>query len=64
VKVIEVQNATLGILRQPGAQKPWRLTIQDRDDGSVIWVDITDEVARQIVAKLSSGIQVVKDMPR
>jgi len=64
VKVIEIQNSTLGIRRAFGAEKPWRLTIQDRDDKSVIWVDFTQEVADQIVAKLSSGIQVVKDMPR
>ena len=47
----------------PGAQKPWRLTIQDPHDRSVIWVDLTDEVAKQIVAKLSSGIEVVRTIP-
>ena len=53
----EIQNATLGIVRTQG-QKPWRLTIQDPDSKEVIWVDLTQEVADQIIAKFTSGIVV------
>jgi len=63
VKVTEIQGATLGIAHIPGAQKPWRLTIQDPHDKSVFWVDMTEEVAQQIVAKLTTGIQVARTIP-
>lgn len=65
MKVSEIQNATLGIVRlvngPPG--KAWRLTIQDREAGEVTWVDLTQEVADQIVEKLSGGIVVAKTVP-
>jgi len=64
VRVTEIQNATLGIVHLPGQRKPWRLTIQDREYGEVLWVDMTDEVAQQIVAKLSGGIVVARGMPQ
>jgi hypothetical protein len=63
VKVTEIQGGVLGVVHLPGAQKPWRLTIQDPHDKSVIWVDLTDEVAKQIVAKLTTGIQVARTIP-
>lgn len=63
MKVTEIQGATLGIVAIPGAPKPWRLTIQDPHDKSVIWVDMTDEVAKQIVEKLTSGIVLAKSVP-
>jgi hypothetical protein len=63
MKVTEVQGATLGVVHMPGAAKPWRLTIQDPHDKSVLWVDLTDEVAKQIVEKLSGGIVVAKSVP-
>jgi hypothetical protein len=63
MKVTEVQGAVLGVVHLPGAIKPWRLTIQDPDDKSVLWVDLTDDVAKQIVEKLTSGIVVAKSVP-
>lgn len=63
MRVSEIQNATLGIVHMPGAMKPWRLTIQDRECGEVLWLDMTDEVAKQIVEKLSGGIVVAKTVP-
>ena len=63
MKVTEIQGAVLGVVHVPGAQKPWRMTIQDPADKSVIWVDLTDEVAKQIVAKLTTGIQVARTIP-
>ena len=64
MKVTEIQGATLGVVHMPGAAKPWRLTIQDPHDNSVVWVDMTDEVAKQIVAKLTTGIQIAKTVPQ
>lgn len=64
MKVSEIQGATLGIVQNPGAKKPWRLTIQDPDTREVIWVDMTDEVAKQIVAKLTTGIVLAKAIPQ
>jgi len=63
MKVTEVQRATLGVVHIPGAQKPWRLTIQDPDDKSVLWVDLTQEVADAIVEKLTRGIQIATTFP-
>lgn len=63
MKVSEIQNATLGIVNVPGAVKPWRLTIQDGDTAEVIWIDLTDQVAKQIIEKLSSGIVLAKTVP-
>lgn len=60
MKVTEIQGATLGIVHNPGNAKPWRLTIQDPHDKSVTWVDMTQEVAEQIVAKLTAGIVLGK----
>lgn len=64
MKVSEIQGATLGVVQIPGAKKPWRLTIQDPDTREVIWVDMTDEVAKQIVAKLNTGIVLAKAIPQ
>lgn len=64
MKVTEVQGATLGVVHTPGAAKPWRLTIQDPHDKSVLWVDLTQEVADQIVAKLRTGIHVARAVPQ
>lgn len=65
MRVTELQNVVLGVTRLVDAPpgKAFRLTIQDRDSKEVIWMDISQEVADQIVEKLTRGIQVVKAMP-
>lgn len=63
MKVIEIQNATLGIQHMPGLPKPWRMTIQDREAGEVHWLDLDDATAKKIAEKLSTGIQIAKTMP-
>lgn len=64
MRVTEIQNGVLGLAHLPGAVKPWRLTIQDREAGEVIWIDLTDEVAKQITEKLNTGIQIARTIPQ
>lgn len=63
MKVTEIQGATLGIVKIVNGPKAFRLTIQDQQAGEVIWIDLTQEVADQIIAKLTSGIQIAKGLP-
>lgn len=62
MKVTEIQNAVLGIVRTPSKQKPWRLTIQDPESKEVLWIDLTQEVADQIVTKFTSGILIPRPL--
>lgn len=62
MKVSEIQNAVLGIVRTSSQQKPWRLTIQDPDSSEVIWVDLTQEIVDQIVGKFTSGLIIPKPL--
>ena len=61
MKVSEIQNAQLGLVRLAGmGNKAWRLTITDTDTREVVWVDLTEEVAGKIIEKLTSGIQIAR----
>jgi hypothetical protein len=58
MKVIEVQDAVLGITRIPDEKRPWRLTLQDPSSKEVYWVGLTQEVVDEIVQKFTGGIVI------